>query len=679
MRRLLLLLPALALFACPPPPPSLEGLEVAIAPTSPQPGQALAAMVVVDAYGSFEDEFTYRYEWMVDGAPVALLSGSRVDAGETVAGQTWEVRVTPELIDGPDVLAGPAATARVSIVAAPVLDGDGDGFEGPFGDGVDCDDADSTIHPIAAEACDGIDRDCNGIVDDTADLDFDGVYDCEDCDDDDPANFPGNVEVCDVADNDCNNLIDDGVPDIDGDGSDTCNDCDDTDPDRFPGNVEVCEQGFIGDQVDQDCLATNDTTGMGYWHYDLDGDGLGQDPPALYCGSAPEGWVPLGGDCDNDDDTVYPGAPELCDDQDNNCDGMLAGFETDDDGDGQTECDGDCADDDPEIWLGAYEQCNGLDDNCDGLAEPLIDTDGDGAATCDGDCDDYDAANFPGNPEVCDSQDNDCDSDVDEGLLFLDWFLDADFDGFGAGAAASTCDGAPPDHVAMAGDCDDVDPANFPSNLEICDGQDNDCGGDVDEGFDLDADGWTICAGDCDDDDDTIHPDAEEVCNGGVDDDCDPAFDENGDEDGDGWSICDGDCDDDSATVYPDAPENGMNNVDDDCDGVVDEYTWTYFYSVYWMNECDECHYDEIEGGGFWAVGQQEVYDAMVGVPSIQVPSMNLVEPGDSTISYLQHKLDATFLGVGGSGENMPRELRLLNAVVRDRLRDWIDRGAPYD
>ncbi len=104
---------------------------------------------------------------------------------------------------------------------------------------------------------------------------------------------------------------------------------------------------------------------------------------------------------------------------------------------------------------------------------------------------------------------------------------------------------------------------------EICDGFDNDYDGDIDEGFDLDNDGWTTCAGDCDDGDPNVNPDCPDVCNG-VDDDCDGAIDEDFDNDNDGWTSCGGDCDDNNPNANPDCPDI-CNGIDDDCDGDIDE------------------------------------------------------------------------------------------------------------
>jgi Putative metal-binding motif len=146
----------------------------------------------------------------------------------------------------------------------------------------------------------------------------------------------------------------------------------------------------------------------------------------------------------------------------------------------------------------------------------------------------------------------------DRDALSIDW-CDRDSDGF----QSEDCGGA---------DCDDHDPLRFPENPEVCDGADNNCNGDIDEGLaggvDADGDGYTFCQGDCNDNDPTVYPYAPERCDG-RDNDCDGDSDGDADCDGDGFSFRGGDCDDDDLEVYPYAPEI-CDGKDNDCDGDID-------------------------------------------------------------------------------------------------------------
>ena len=185
------------------------------------------------------------------------------------------------------------------------IDNDGDGFTENEGD---CDDLDYDTKPGAFESLNGVDDDCNGLVDDTTtayDDDGDGFSEeAGDCNDSDPSIHPLADEVCDGIDNDCNGIID---------GADA---------------IDAVE-----------------------WFADLDDDGFGALASMTAACTAPEGTVADSSDCNDTDPASYPGATETCDGADNNCDGDIdeegavgcSSYYLDSDGDGYGTTESICA------------------------------------------------------------------------------------------------------------------------------------------------------------------------------------------------------------------------------------------------------------------------------------------------------------------------------------------------
>ena len=255
-------------------------------------------VAVSDAKDSPE-QLTLSFESDIDGlfcSPVATPDGQAECSQSLSAG---EHLLTFQATDQDGEVG--SATAYFVVLGLEEQDNDGDGYSEVEGD---CDDENADIGPTEAERENGIDDDCDDLIDEgtpSYDDDGDGFSELEnDCDDGDSTVYPGAPESYDGDDEDCDGLIDEGTAgyDDDGDGfTETAGDCDDGYALTYPGATE------IEDGNDNDCDGLTDE---GTDAYDDDRDG----------------YTEHGGDCDDDDAAINPGATEVCGDgDDNNCNG----------------------------------------------------------------------------------------------------------------------------------------------------------------------------------------------------------------------------------------------------------------------------------------------------------------------------------------------------------------------
>jgi len=119
-------------------------------------------------------------------------------------------------------------------------------------------------------------------------------------------------------------------------------------------------------ELDDDTTTDDDDT-------TADDDATADDDTEPSTDTDGDGWTVEDGDCDDSDATVYPGAEEICDGLDNDCDGYTPMDERDGDFDGWSPCDGDCDDERYEVNPDATEVCgDGLDNDCDGTPNDCV-------------------------------------------------------------------------------------------------------------------------------------------------------------------------------------------------------------------------------------------------------------------------------------------------------------------
>jgi regulation of enolase protein 1 (concanavalin A-like superfamily) len=504
--------------------------------------------------------------------------------------------------------------------------------------GNDCNDNNAAINPDATEICDGIDNNCNGMIDEGVqttfyrDMDGDGFGDpanttmaCSvpmgyvtnntDCDDNDPLEKPGQVWYADL-DNDgyssgttltqCLRPAGYKVP---AELTATTGDCNDNNAAINPAATEIC------DGIDNNCNGQTDEGVQTTFYRDMDGDGFGDPANTTMACLLPNGYVTNNTDCDDNDPLEKPGQVWYADlDNDGYSSGTTltqclrpAGYKVPAE---LTATTGDCNDNNAAIRPGATEICDGIDNNCNGMIDEGVQTtfyrdmDGDGFGdpanttmacsvpmgyvTNNTDCDDNDPLEKPGQV----------------------WYADLDNDGYSSGTTLTQClrpagYKVPAELTATTGDCNDNNAAINPAATEICDGIDNNCNGMTDEGVtfttyyrDMDNDGFgdpmdsqSTCDGpptgyvanddDCDDTNDALNPNTVWF----LDADNDNYYTGTGitqcESPGAGYrytGILGGnDCNDNNAAINPDATEI-CDGIDNNCNGMIDEGVQTTFY-----------------------------------------------------------------------------------------------------
>lgn len=232
-----------------------------------------------------------------------------------------------------------------------------------------------------------------------------------------------------------------------------------------------------------------------------------------------------------------------------------------------TATSGDTDDNNPNINPGATELCNGIDDNSnsivdDGIADNVTDVYGYGnVGECKVKIDSCISGSWQtiqwavnASAEVCDGKDNDCDGSVDEGGVCSStiYYCDGDTDGYISAVQSGSCSSYNCTPSGCSGtpgnDCNDAIAAIHPGATEICNGIDDNCNNQTDEGsigttsyhdFDNDTygdagDSTQVCPtpsgyvgnpDDCNDNDAAINPAAIEMCDA-IDNDCDGQADE---------------------------------------------------------------------------------------------------------------------------------------------------------
>jgi hypothetical protein len=282
------------------------------------------------------------------------------------------------------------------------------------------------------------------------------------------------------------------------------------------------------------------------YYADADGDSFGNPNVTIQACSAPVGYVSNSTDCDDTNASINPNTIWYADidgdgfgDVSSTSTGCLLPL-------GYVLNSTDCNDGNPSInALVTYYQ----DLDQDGYGNPSVSVSNCGQpvgyVSNNTDCNDNSSSENPGVIEISDNIDNDCDGLIDEGFSSLTWFLDGDQDGFGGSTSVQSVLSPGPNYTLTGGDCDDQLISVYPGAPEICDGIDNNCDGQFDNGLT-----FTLYYADNDGDTYGDPNDSTLACS-------QPS----------GYVLNNTDCDDNEAGINPGALDIPVNGIDEDCSG----------------------------------------------------------------------------------------------------------------
>ena len=253
--------------------------------------------------------------------------------------------------------------------------------------------------------------------------------------------------------------------DFDGDGFTSDMDCDENNALVNPGAIEVCNL------IDDNCDGSIDESFINIFYEDLDNDTHGSTVTTVSC-TQPDGFVLVAGDCNDNDPTVNPGAADICNSVDDDCNSNTT------DGSGETA----------PLNSNQHGVCFQSSQFCSNgswtdVYTPIL--------------------NYELTELSCDSLDNNCDNNTDENLT-TDFFADLDNDTFGDINTSIAACSLPENYTADSLDCNGDNNTIHPGAAELCNGIDDNCDGAIDESFpDFDNDTIPDCT-DPDDDNDNV-------------------------------------------------------------------------------------------------------------------------------------------------------------------------------